>query len=46
MIAQKNTTTKPLNQNKMKPQNQFIETLITILGTIAIVWLVLTLINL
>ena len=30
----------------MKPQNQFIETLITILGTIAIVWLVLTLINL
>jgi hypothetical protein len=29
----------------MKPQNQFIETIITILGIIAIGWLVLTLIN-
>jgi hypothetical protein len=30
----------------MKPQNQFIETLITILGILSIGWLVLTLINL
>jgi len=30
----------------MKPQNQFIETIVTILSVIAIGWLVLTLINL
>lgn len=29
----------------MKPQNQFIETLIIILGVLAIAWLVLTLIT-
>lgn len=28
----------------MKPQKQFLETLITILGTISIIWLVLTII--
>lgn len=28
----------------MKPQKQFLETLITILGVISIIWLVLTII--
>ena len=30
----------------MKPQNQFLETVITILGVLSIGWLVLTLIKL
>jgi ABC-type transporter Mla subunit MlaD len=29
----------------MKPQNQFLETLITILGVLAVLWLVLNLLT-